>query len=93
MSKLQEIVPVSIDPKLIFGLGGYLDPINRLEKYQAAFKKEPGSHLVRFIKWIGMALDASNYFMSERIGGIVAMPLVLLSDYVVAKNFIMLEEL
>jgi len=85
ISKLHEITLVSIDPKPTFGLGDYLDPLNRLEEYRSAFMKERGSELERFGKRIGKVLDAPNYPIFEVIGGPFVKPLLQLADYGMAN--------
>jgi len=85
MNKLYEITLLSIDPEPTFGLGDHLDPINRLDEYQAAFMKACGSELERFGKWIGKALDAPHYPLLEIIGGSFEKPLIQLSAYAMAN--------
>jgi len=85
MSELHEITLVSIDQKPTFGLGDYLDPLNRLEEYRVAFVKERGGELKRFGKWIGKALDSPNYPLFEIIGGNFGIQLLQLSNNSMSK--------
>jgi len=84
---LREIQLVAIHPKPEFGFGNFLDPVDRLEEYRAAFLKENGGDLVKFGKRIGMALDAAHYPLLEIIGGNFGKQMLLVASYTLANVF------
>jgi hypothetical protein len=87
MNELREILITAVAPKLTFGLGDPIDPLDRLDEYRASFAKKRGIELERFGKWIGKALDAPNYPLFEVIGSSFGITLLKLSDNAMSSVF------
>ena len=88
MTALHEITLVAIHPKLPFGPGDHLDPLNRLEEYREAFVDAPGTEVEPFGKRVGKALDAGNHPLFDTIGGTFGTCLLRLSDRALAKAIV-----
>lgn len=87
IQNLRDIVPVAIEPDLVFGFGEHLNPLKRLDEYLVAFGQSRNSGIERFGKWIGITLDPPNYPILESIGSAFSVPLLHISKYAVIKAF------
>lgn len=87
MSELHEITLVAIEPKITFGFGEPVDPLDRLEEYRASSMETQGGEVEQFGKWIGKALDPPNYPLFEIIGWNFGEIILRLSDVVMTYVF------
>jgi hypothetical protein len=87
MSKLREIIILAVNPKIEYGFGENVDPLNRLEEYRQSFIKERGNELEHFGKLVGKALDPPNNPIFDIIGGAFGTPLIHLSHEAMMSVF------
>jgi hypothetical protein len=87
MTKLSEIVVVSLSPQIKIKYGDPLHPIKRIKEYSESQKKKGGAEAQHFSRNIGKALDPFNYQSLEALWRDQVTALRKLSEKVLSEIF------